>query len=62
MHNTITPNERLFTGELSTAFTWYVNKNGVNYYAINLVLYLRTLTEKYVKNVQRIHTAATHVY
>ena len=26
MYNT-TPNEKLFTGELSTAFTWYVNKN-----------------------------------
>ena len=48
MHNTTTPNERLFTGELSMAFTWYVNNNGVNHYAINLLLYLRTLKEKYV--------------
>ena len=46
MHNTTTPNERLFTGELSTAFTWYVNKNGVYHYAINSLLYLRRLTEK----------------
>ena len=52
MHNTTTLNERLFTGELSTAFTWYVNKNGVNHYAINLLLYLRTLREKYVKNYE----------
>ena len=49
MHNTTTPNERLFTGELSTAFIWYVNKNGVNHYAINSLLYLRTLREKYLK-------------
>ena len=26
MHNTMTPNERLFAGDLSTAFTWYINK------------------------------------
>ena len=49
MHNTTTPNERLFTDELSMAFTWYVNKNGVHHYAVNLLLYLRTLTEKYIK-------------
>ena len=35
IHNTTTPKERLFAGELSTTFTWYVNKNGVNNYAIN---------------------------
>ena len=49
MHNSTTPNEKLFAGELSTAFTWYVSKNGVHHYAINLLLYLRTLREKYVK-------------
>ena len=50
MHNTTTPNERLFTGEFSIAFTWYVNKNGVNHYAINSLLYLRTLRGK-CKNI-----------
>ena len=49
MHNITTLNERLFVGELSTAYTWYVNKNGVHHYAINLLLYLRTLREKYIK-------------
>ena len=42
-YNTTTPNERLFAGELSTAFIWYVIKNRVNHYAINLLLYLRIL-------------------
>ena len=42
MHSTTTPNERIFAGELGTAFTWYVNKNGVHHYAINSLLYLRT--------------------
>ena len=30
MHNTITPNKKLFAGKLRTVFTWYVNKNGVH--------------------------------
>ena len=34
MHNTTTPNEKLFAGELSTAFPWYVNKNCVHHYAL----------------------------
>ena len=49
MHNITIQNERLFTGTLSTAYTWYVNKNSVHHYAINLLLYLRTLREMYVK-------------
>ena len=47
MHDTATPNKRLFAGELSTTFTWYVH--GIHHYAINSILYLRTLKEKYVK-------------
>ena len=35
MHSTTTPNEKLFAGEWSTAFIWYVNKNGVHHYVIN---------------------------
>ena len=61
MHNTTTPNEKLFAGQLSTTFTWYANKNGVHHYTINSPLYLRTLREKFVKNVQRIHTTVMHV-
>ena len=34
MLNTTNPNEKLFTGELSTAFIWYVHKNGLHHYAI----------------------------
>ena len=57
MHNRTTSNERLFAGELSTAYTWYVNKNGVHHYAINLFLYLRTLRKKYIK----MYNAAKYV-
>ena len=49
MHDTTTLNEKLFTGELSTAFTWYLNKICVHHYAINSLLYLRTIRDKYVK-------------
>ena len=49
MQNTTTPNERLFTGDFSSAFTGYINKRGVWHYAVNTLLYLRTLREKYVK-------------
>ena len=49
MHNNRTPNERLFTGDFSIAFTWYVKQRGVNHYVIITLLYLRTLKEKYVK-------------
>ena len=40
MHNSTTPNERLFTGDLNTTFVWYVNKQGVQHYDINSLLYL----------------------
>ena len=30
MHNSTTPNERVFMGELNKAFMWYVNKQGFN--------------------------------
>ena len=49
MHNITTVNERLLAGERSTAYTWYVNKNGVHHYDINSLLYLRTLRKKYMK-------------
>ena len=49
MHNITTLNERLFAGKLGSSFTWHLTKDGVQHYAINSLLYLRTLREKYVK-------------
>ena len=49
MHNVTIPNERLFDGKLSSSFTWYLTKDGVDYYTINSLLYLRTLRERYAK-------------
>ena len=49
MHNLTPPNERLFAGKLSSWYNWYLTKDGVNLYAINSLLYLRTIREKCVK-------------
>ena len=48
VHNITTPNERLFAGKLGS-FTSYLTKNGVLHCAVNTLIYLRTLIEKYVK-------------
>ena len=53
MHNITTPNERLFASELGSSFTWYLTKEGVNHFAINTLLYLRMLREKYVKMYEK---------
>ena len=45
----MTPNKKLFAGQLNTAYMWYMNfhsTQSVQHYAINLLLYLRTIREK----------------
>ena len=49
MHNTTTWNENLFIGKLNNWFQWYLSQDGVGSYAINTLLYLRMLREKYIK-------------
>ena len=47
-HNITTPNEKIFTGQLNTAYMWYINTHGtqgIQYYSINSLLYLRTIRE-----------------
>ena len=36
-------------GELNSAYVLYVNKQGIQHYAINSLLYLRTVRGKYIK-------------
>ena len=45
MHNNTTLNEKLITGDFFSAFVWYINQRGVQHYAVNTLLYLRTLRE-----------------
>ena len=49
MHNTATWNENIFAGRIHVLFQCYLPKNGVDHYAINSVLFLTTIREKYVR-------------
>ena len=42
-------NEKLFAGKLDHWYHWYLSKHGISHYAINSLLYLTTMREKYVK-------------
>ena len=61
IHNKMTTNEKLFTGELGTAYTWYVNKPGIQYCTINLLLYLRMVGDKYINKYEEFITQL-HMY
>ena len=49
MHNSTTEIETLFAGELNTAYTWYSNAPNTQEYAIDSLLYLRTVRDKYIQ-------------
>ena len=51
MHNVARPNERLFSGKLSSSFMWYLTKEGVNHYAIKFSLISKNIKRKICKNV-----------
>ena len=45
--------ERLYAGQVNKWFEMYLASQGANYYAIHLLLYLRTIQEKYIKMYER---------
>ena len=53
LHNQSTWNERLLVEELDRWYRRYLSARGVNYYAINSLLFLTTNREKYVKMYER---------
>ena len=53
MQNFTTWNEKTFAGRLHDWMELYSHEEGVHHYAINLVLFLTTVREKYVKMYQR---------
>ena len=53
MHNTTIWNKKIFAGKLNHWFHWYLSKDGTGHYAINSLLYLTTLREKYVKMYEK---------
>ena len=52
MHNK-TCNENLFVGKLKYWYQWYLSEEGAVHYAINSILYITTLREKYVKMYEK---------
>ena len=46
-------NEKLFVGELNNWYQWYLSEEGTVNYAINSILYINTLQEKYIKMYEK---------
>ena len=61
MHNTTTWNEELFASKLDAWYKWYLSKDGISNCAINSLLYLRTLWEKYI-HVYKEFISQLHMY
>ena len=53
MHNTTSRQERTFVGKINQWFELYRHQYGVGHYAINSVLFLTIIREKYVKMYER---------
>ena len=53
MQNTTTRKERTFAGKLNQMYQLCLNEEGVHHIAINSVLYLTTIREKYIKIYER---------
>ena len=53
MHNTTSWQERTFIGKRNQWFQLYLHQDGVGHYAINSVLFLTTIREKYGKMYER---------
>ena len=53
LHNRTTWNEKLFSGQINTWYKYYSSSMGIQHYAINSLLFLTTVREKYVKMYER---------
>ena len=49
MHNSTMEIKTVFAGQLNTAYTWYINTPGTQHYAIDSLLYLITIRDKYIQ-------------
>ena len=67
IHNTTSSHERLFAGQQSTLTlrSLYANTLGLQHYSVNLLLYLRTVQDKYIalykELITQLHTYATSI-
>ena len=53
LHNKTTWNEKLFSGQINNWYEYYSSSTGIQHYAINSLLFLTTVREKYVKMYER---------
>ena len=53
MQNTTTWKEKTFVGKLNQTYQVYLNEEGTHNFAINCVLFLTTMREKYVEMYER---------
>ena len=53
LHNTTSWRERTFAGKLNQWLELYLHQDGVHHYAINSILFLTLIREKYVKMYER---------
>ena len=49
MDNSTTEIERLFVGQINEAYTWYINAPDMQEFAIESLLYLRAIRDKYIQ-------------
>ena len=63
IHNTTSLHERLFVGQQCslTLRSLYANSLGLHHYSINLLLYLRTMQDKYIALYRELITKL-HIY
>ena len=53
LQNQTTWNEQVFAGKINNCYGWCMTEKGVGHYAINLLLFLTTARQKYVKMNER---------
>ena len=53
LHNKTTWNEKLLSGQIENWYNYYSSSSGMQHYAINSLLFLTTVREKYVKMYKR---------
>ena len=53
MHNKTTWNQKMFMGKLNDWYQWYLTKEGVQHYAINSLLYITIMREKYARTYEK---------
>ena len=61
LQNTIMWKERTFAGKINQMYQLYLNEEGVHHFAINSVLYLKTIREKYIKMYKTFIKEIKHI-